>query len=153
MKTTLRDARVWLAGAVITTATFAWVAVAIASSAQREFAGELGVTGIAVTVGGLEATFLAWRAWARAQRAIALVVTAVASGGAVIVFLATTSGVTAGTIVLIATGVAMVGFACAIGLLGILTGPDSSTPALVTAFVLVGLLAYMAQVLWAASRT
>lgn len=153
MKTTLRSPRVWLAGAVISTAAIAWVAVAIAASSQENLAGELSVAGIAVTIGGLEATFLTWRAWARRQRAIAVVVTALASCGAIIVFIATSPGLTAGALVIVAAGVAMVGFACAVGLYGVLTGPDSSLPALVTALVLVSVLAYLAQVLWAASRT
>lgn len=152
MLTTLRSARVWLAGAVISTAAVAWIAVAVAASSQDDFAGELSVAGIALTIGGLEATFLAWRAWARMQKTIAIVVTVLASCGAIIVFAATSPGVTTAALVLVATGVAMVGFSCAVGLYGVLTGPDSSTPALVTALALVGALAYLAQVLWGASR-
>ncbi len=152
MKTTLRSARVWLAGAVIASAAVAWVAVAIAASSQDDFAGELSVAGIALTIGGLEATFLAWRAWARMQKTIAVVVTALASAGAIVVFMATSPGVSTGALVVVATGIAMVGFACAVGLYGVLTGPDSSIPALVTALALVGVLAYLAQVLWGASR-
>lgn len=150
--TTLRSARVWLAGAVISTAAIAWIGVAVAASSQRDFANELSVAGIALTIGGLEATFLAWRAWARMQKVIAVVVAALASCGAIIVFVATSPGLTTGALVLVAMGVAMVGFACAVGLYGVLTGPDSSTPALVTALALVGALAYLAQVLWGASR-
>lgn len=153
MKTTLRSARVWLAGAVISTATIAWAAVAIAASSQEDLVGELSVAGIALTIGGLEATFLTWRAWARMQRTIAIVVAALASGGAIIVFLATSPGLSAGALVAVAVGIAMVGFACAVGLYGVLTGPDSSLPALVTALAIVGILAYLAQVLWGAART
>ena len=123
--------------------------MAVAASSQDDFAGELSVAGIALTIGGLEATFLAWRAWARMQKTIAIVVTVLASCGAIIVFAATSPGVTTAALVLVATGVAMVGFSCAVGLYGVLTGPDSSTPALVTALALVGALAYLAQVLWA----
>lgn len=148
--TRLRSVRAWLVGAVLGCAGAAWIAVAMASTHYLEFSGRLGVAGIALTLGAVEASYLIAHDWMLRQRAPAIAAATGASLGALLVLFAVVAGLTAGSFAVIAAGVGIMGFSCAIGLYGLFRGMGKSTPGTVTGLVLVLALAYLAQVLWAA---
>lgn len=148
----VRSVRGSLAGTVLGTAAVSWIVVATAASHVLEFSGELGVAGIALTLGGLEAAYTAYRSWTLRQRSFAIAATVGAAMGALLVLIAVASGLTTGAIAVVASGIGVMGISCAVGVYGIFKGQGGSSPGTVTGSVLVVALAYLAQVLWASAR-
>lgn len=146
----LRSARGWLVGVVIGTGAAAWLFIAWASSRDLEFSGNVGLVGIALTLGSAEVAYLVWRNWALDQRGPGKAAAAGASVGSLLILGATLDGATGQAFVGMAMGVGLLGAATAIGLLGVYRATGKSTPSTATAMVIVLALAYFASVLWAA---
>lgn len=146
----LRSTRGWLVGVVVGTGAVAWISIAWASGRDLEYAGHLGVVGVALTIGSVEVSYLVWRNWALEQRGPAYGAAGGAGVGSLLILGSSLGGVEAGRFVAMATGVGLLGIATAVGLLGIYRVTGKSTAGTATAMVIVLALAYFASVLWAA---
>ncbi len=144
----LKSARGWLAGAVVAAGATAWMAVARASNTSVEHAGHLGLVGVSVTLGTAEVAYLVWRNWTHGERRIAVVVTATASLGSLLILGAAIGGVSAQGMGASAVGVALLGMSTAVGLFGVYRATGRSSAATLTGMFMVLGLAYFAAVLW-----
>lgn len=146
----LRNPRTLLVWAVVIAGAVAWMAVAWASSHYLDFSQYLGLVGIGITIGSIEVAFLVWRAWAVNERTPAAVSAGAACAGSLMILVATLGGVKAQGFVLIATGVGLLGMACAAGLYGLYRGAGRTTAATVVAVGVIATLAYFSSLLWEA---
>ena len=150
MPARMRSTRGWLVLAIAAAGLVAWVAVAWASARNLEYSGYLGVVGIALTLGSLEVAYLVWHGWKLGQTRTAIAATVTASAGSLLIFIATVIGVTAPGFAALASGVGLLGFSCAIGLLGLYRGAARTTATSLSALLIALMLAYFASLLWAA---
>lgn len=146
----LRSTRGWLVAAVVTTGATAWLSVAWASRTTLEYSGHLGLAGISLALASAEVAYLAWHNWTHGERVLGGVAAAGVSIGSGLVLMATVGGVSGQSFVAIASGVGLLGLATAVGLFGVYKTTGKSTPATLTAMIIVAGLAYFASVLWAA---
>lgn len=145
-----RAPRTWLMIGVLAPGAIAWVVVALASSTYLEYSGYLGVVGVALTVGSLEASYLVSRVWDLGNRREAIAAAAVAAAGSSLVFVAMLGGVTHTGFVQVASGVGLVGFSSVVGVWSLFRAQGKSSPATLLGLAIALLLAYFASFLWGA---
>jgi hypothetical protein len=139
-----------MVAAVATTGSVAWLSVAWASKSSEGLTDYLGLAALSLALASAELSYLVWHNWTHGERGLGAAAVAGASGGSALVLTATVGGVSAPSFVAIASGVGLLGLATAAGLSGLYRITGKSTPATLTAMIIVAALAYFASVLWGA---
>lgn len=142
--------RGWFLGAILGSASIAWLAVGFGASEYLLFMRPLSVAAVGLVVGSLEAAYLSWTLWGIADKLVSSGVTALAVLGSALITGSTVGGVVAADLAVVASGLGLIGFGIAVGVWGVFKSAVRTTAKTATGLIIAAAVAYFASLIWTA---